>query len=123
MKLLTQLYGDRMIIANATGCSSIWGASAPSRPLHQMKTAEARPVNSLFEDNAEFGYGMLLAAAHMQDKITQTMKDMLQRDIPEQLKEAVDEWIEARNDGEASKNKSAQLLKVIDGRVLWMMSC
>ena len=71
--------------------------------------------NSLFEDNAEFGYGMLLAAAHMQDKITQTMKDMLQRDIPEQLKEAVDEWIEARNDGEASKNKSAQLLKVIDG--------
>ena len=71
--------------------------------------------NSLFEDNAEFGYGMLLAAAHMQDKIAQTMKDMLQRDIPEQLKEAVDEWIEARNDGEASKTKSAQLLKVIDG--------
>ena len=116
MKLLTQLYGDRMIIANATGCSSIWGASAPSMPYTTDENGRGPAwSNSLFEDNAEFGYGMLLAAAHMQDKITQTMKDMLQRDIPEQLKEAVDEWIEARNDGEASKNKSTQLLKVIDG--------
>ena len=70
--------------------------------------------NSLFEDNAEFGYGMYLAAVQMQEKLAQTMKSMLERDIPDALKEAVDEWLESRNSGEESKAKSQHLLSVID---------
>ena len=63
-KLVTQLYGDRMFVANATGCSSIWGGSAPSVPYAKNKQGRGPAwANSLFEDNAEYGYGMALATA------------------------------------------------------------
>ena len=65
-KLVTQLFGDRMYIANATGCSSIWGGSAPSTPYTVNKEGKGPAwANSLFEDNAEYGYGMYLAQEHM----------------------------------------------------------
>ncbi len=65
-KLVTQLFGDRMYIANATGCSSIWGGSAPSTPYTVNKEGKGPAwANSLFEDNAEYGYGMYLAQDHM----------------------------------------------------------
>ena len=70
MKAVTQLYGDRMVVANATGCSSIWGGSAPSTPY--CKNAEGKGpawANSLFEDNAEYGYGMALASKKIREKI------------------------------------------------------
>ncbi len=115
MKVLTQLFGDRMIIANATGCSSIWGASAPSMPYCTDENGRGPAwSNSLFEDNAEFGYGMYLASLQMQERLAQTMKNMLERDLPDSLKEAIDEWLEARGDGEESKAKSQHLLSVID---------
>ena len=70
IKLATQLFGDRMLIANATGCSSIWGASAPTMPYCKDENGRGPAwANSLFEDNAEYGYGMLLAAKQMREKI------------------------------------------------------
>ncbi len=75
IKLATQLFGDRMIIANATGCSSIWGASAPSMPYCKDEKGRGPAwANSLFEDNAEYGYGMLLAVKQMREKIERNMR-------------------------------------------------
>ena len=116
IKLVTQLYGDRMMIANATGCSSIWGGSAPSTPYtvnHEGKGPSW--ANSLFEDNAEFGYGMMLGVKQMRNKIAETMQTLLTMDICESAKEAFNAWLEAREDGEASKAASEKVLEVLAG--------
>ena len=114
IKLVTQLFGDRMMIANATGCSSIWGGSAPSTPYtvnHEGKGPSW--ANSLFEDNAEFGYGMMLAVKQIRNKIAENMQTLLTMDICESAKEAFNAWLEVRNDGEASKAASQRVLEVI----------
>ena len=116
IKLVTQLFGDRMMIANATGCSSIWGGSAPSTPYtvnHEGKGPSW--ANSLFEDNAEFGYGMMLGVKQMRNKIAETMQTLLTMDICESAKEAFNAWLEAREDGEASKAASEKVLEVLVG--------
>ena len=116
IKLATQLFGDRMLIANATGCSSIWGASAPSMPY--CKDEDGRgPAwsNSLFEDNAEFGYGMLLAANQIRERIEQNMRALLALDVDERLKEAIEEWLEFKNDGRESRAKSDRVVEVMEG--------
>ena len=116
IKLVTQLFGDRMMIANATGCSSIWGGSAPSTPYtvnHEGKGPSW--ANSLFEDNAEFGYGMMLAVKQIRNKIAETMQTLLTMDICESAKEAFNAWLEAREDGEASKAASEKVLEVLAG--------
>ena len=116
IKLVTQLFGDRMMIANATGCSSIWGGSAPSTPYtvnHEGKGPSW--ANSLFEDNAEFGYGMMLGVKQMRNKIAETMQILLTMDICESAKEAFNAWLEAREDGEASKAASEKVLEVLAG--------
>lgn len=119
MKVITQLFGDRMVIANATGCSSIWGASAPSTPY--TVNAEGRGpawANSLFEDNAEFGFGMNTAVEHLRDKIEESMKEALELDIPEELKQAFNEWIEARDDGEGSRAAADKIMPFLEGDLL-----
>ena len=116
IKLVTQLYGDRMMIANATGCSSIWGGSAPSTPYtvnHEGKGPSW--ANSLFEDNAEFGYGMMLGVKQMRNKIAETMQTLLTMDICESAKEAFNAWLEVREDGEASKAASEKVLEELAG--------
>ena len=116
IKLVTQLFGDRMMIANATGCSSIWGGSAPSTPYtvnHEGKGPSW--ANSLFEDNAEFGYGMMLGVKQMRNKIADTMQTLLTMDICECGKAAFTEWLEAKEDGEASKAASEKVLEVLAG--------
>jgi len=116
IKLATQLFGDRMLIANATGCSSIWGASAPSMPY--CKDEDGRgPAwsNSLFEDNAEFGYGMLLAANQIRERIEQNMRALLALDVDERLKEAIEEWLEFKNDGRESRAKSDRVVEIMEG--------
>ena len=116
IKLVTQLFGDRMMIANATGCSSIWGGSAPSTPYtvnHEGKGPSW--ANSLFEDNAEFGYGMMLGVKQMRNKIAETMQTLLTMDICESAKEAFNAWLEAREDGEVSKAASEKVLEVLAG--------
>ncbi|NLN97947.1 MAG: pyruvate:ferredoxin (flavodoxin) oxidoreductase [Eubacteriaceae bacterium] len=109
IKAITQLYGDRMMIANATGCTSIWGASCPSTPY--CTNAEGKGpawANSLFEDNAEFGYGMLQANKAIRGTIENYLVD-LQEVANEELKLAINQWIADKNNGEASKSASKQL--------------
>lgn len=115
IKLITQLFGDRMMLANATGCSSIWGGSAPSTPYTTNHEGKGPAwANSLFEDNAEFGYGMMLGVKQMRNKIAQNMEKLLTMDICGCAKEAFTAWLEAKNDGEASKVASAKVIEVLN---------
>lgn len=115
IKLLTQLFGDRMMIANATGCSSIWGGSAPSIPYTTNALGKGPSWgNSLFEDNAEYGYGMYLAVKQMRERLTELVKKVLDTEISENLKEAFENWLNEMNDGNKSKEATEKVLKYID---------
>ncbi|HHX13177.1 MAG TPA: pyruvate:ferredoxin (flavodoxin) oxidoreductase, partial [Clostridiales bacterium] len=110
-KLITQLFGDRMMIANATGCSSIWGASAPSMPYCTNKEGKGPSwANSLFEDNAEYGYGMAVAVDQMRDKLELLMKEFVELNIDEELNKHFNEWILGKKDAKASKAATAMIL-------------
>jgi pyruvate-ferredoxin/flavodoxin oxidoreductase len=116
MKLITQLFGDRMIIANATGCSSIWGGSAPSIPYTMNKDGHGPAwANSLFEDNAEYGFGMLLATIQRRNKLADLIKESIDKNIVSgETKEAFQGWLENKDKADESKeygNKIKQLLK------------
>ncbi len=114
IKLLTQLFGDRMMIANATGCSSIWGASAPSIPYTTNALGKGPSWgNSLFEDNAEYGYGMYLAVTQKREKLAELMRAALNSSISEELKEAFQQWISGINDSDESKNATSKILDYI----------
>ena len=112
-KLITQLFGDRMLLANATGCSSIWGGSAPSAP-YTVNKAGRGPAwsNSLFEDNAEFGFGMLNAMkqrrALMAEKVSALLEDA-------SLKEAAQGWLDAMNDSALAQAAGDALLDACKG--------
>jgi len=109
-KLLTQLYGERMIIGNATGCSSIWGGSAPSAPYCVDKDGFGPTWgNSLFEDPAEFTYGMLLGQLQQRDKLVDLVTEATDTDIPEDLKKAFTGWLENRKDAVLSREYGDQL--------------
>lgn len=115
LKLVTQLYGDRMIIANATGCSSIWGASAPSIPFTTNREGKGPAwANSLFEDNAEYGFGMFLATNQIRRRLKDLMEEGLKSDLDEECKNAFKNWIDNMDDGEGSKEATKKLLSVID---------
>ena len=103
IKLLTQLFGDKLVIANATGCSSIYGGSAPSTP-YSIPWA-----NSLFEDNAEFGFGMLLSYNKSRDRIEKIMKDST---VDGEVKELYIKWLENREDFDITKEIKDKLLEV-----------
>lgn len=114
IRLLTQLYGERMMIANATGCSSIWGASAPSIPYttnHEGKGPSW--ANSLFEDNAEFGFGMYLGASQVRNRLRNLMEEGLESDLPEEVRVIFKEWLDNMQDGEASKKASAKVVEIL----------
>lgn len=114
IKLLTQLFGDRMIISNATGCSSIWGASAPS--IAYTTTAEGKGpawINPLFEDAAEFGYGMYLGANHIRQNLSELMKQAINSDIEPVVKDAFKNWLNNMNEGEGSKIASKDILRLL----------
>jgi len=116
VKLLTQLFGDRMVIANATGCSSIYSASAPSIP-YTTNAAGRGPAwgNSLFEDNAEYGYGIYLGAKQIREKIADLMKEALNSYVGDNVKEVFSEWLDCFDDGEKSKAASAKVIRVLHG--------
>lgn len=114
-KLITQLFGDRMMIANATGCSSIWGGSAPAIPY--CTNAEGKGpawANSLFEDNAEYAYGMALGVNKIREKISLLAEEALKLEISEELKDVLKEWLEGKDEAEASKEASAKLLPLLE---------
>jgi pyruvate-ferredoxin/flavodoxin oxidoreductase len=113
IKLITQLYGERMIVSNATGCSSIYGGSAPSTPY----TANAQGkgpawANSLFEDNAEYGYGMSLAVNKLRDRIAIKMTETLDA-VNETTREAFGEWLAAREKANESQVASEKVMAAL----------
>jgi len=116
VKALTQLFGDRMMIANATGCSSIWGASAPATPY--CKDANGRGpswANSLFEDNAEYGLGMFIGIKQMRDAIQMSMEKLMALDVVAEVKDVCSNWITNRELGEESKEASEAVVSVLEG--------
>jgi len=114
-KVVTQLFGDRMMIANATGCSSIWGASAPSTVYCQDVNGQGPSwANSLFEDNAEYGYGMSLAVNQIRSGIKDKMQTLIGKDcLDETVKEVLKTWLEAMDDGENSKDNSEKVVEAL----------
>ncbi|MEG0016456.1 pyruvate:ferredoxin (flavodoxin) oxidoreductase [Gordonibacter sp.] len=103
-KLVTQLFGDRMYITNATGCSSIWGGPAATSP-YTLNKAGHGPAwsNSLFEDNAEHGLGMLLGHEAVRDKLVADTEQLLASDVGEAVKAAAQAWLDARDNVEEGK--------------------
>lgn len=115
-KLVTQLFGDRMLITNATGCSSIWGGSAPSAPYTTNAKGKGPAwANSLFEDNAEYGYGMVLAIKQLRNKIEDYMRELSEMNIDPLAKKAISEWITGKEDDEANRESTARILKLLGG--------
>jgi pyruvate-ferredoxin/flavodoxin oxidoreductase len=114
IKLLTQLYGDRMMIANATGCSSIWGGSAPATAYTTNDFGKGPSWgNSLFEDNAEYGYGMFLAVKQMREKLADLMREAVNMNINPGLKEAFNEWLNGIEDPAISKSATCKILDLL----------
>ena len=111
VKLISQLFGDREIIANATGCSSIYSASIPSTPYTTNAKGQGPAFdNSLFEDFCEFGLGMVLGNKKMKERVVQLLNKMIESDkASEEYKEAAREWIAGKDDAEASKAAAAKL--------------
>lgn len=116
LKAITQLYGDRMMIANATGCSSIWGGSAPATVYEKNKDGKGPAwANSLFEDNAEYGLGMALGVKQLRQNAAMTMEKLMAVDCaPADLKAACAEWLDKCDDAEGSKAASAKLVAALD---------
>ena len=112
VKLLTQLFGDRMIIGNATGCSSIYGGSSPTCPYCTNDKGQGPAwANSLFEDNAEFAFGMQLATAQRRRKLAETVENLIKVEwCDAAIKEAGAEWLAGKDDAAASKVAGEKLL-------------
>ena len=116
-KLITQLFGDRMYIANATGCSSIWGNSSPSTP-YTVNAKGQGPAwdNSLFEDNAEFGFGMLLAQNAIRDELKEKVEMVAANDqSTEEIKAACKEWLDTFGIGALNGSATDKLVAVLEG--------
>ena len=114
-KLITQLFGDRMYIANATGCSSIWGNSSPSTP-YTVNKAGRGPAwdNSLFEDNAEFGMGMLLAQNAIRGGLKEKVEDVLANTADEAVKAACQEYLDTYNSGVTNGPATDKLVAALE---------
>ncbi len=109
-KLITQLVGDRMMIANATGCSSIWGASAPSMPYCKNAAGHGPSwANSLFEDNAEYGLGMYLGVKHTRERVAGRVKEALALPVSEGLKAAMQDWLDNMNVSDGTRERAEAL--------------
>jgi len=119
VKLLTQLYGDKMYLANATGCTQAWGAAMPSVPYcRDQKGRGPAWSNSLFENNAEFSYGMCLAVSQLRDAASMYVKKLLDVTENEAIRAAAAKWYETWDDLDASGAASEALLRAIDGASL-----
>ncbi|MEI7595748.1 MAG: pyruvate:ferredoxin (flavodoxin) oxidoreductase [Bacteroidota bacterium] len=115
IKAITQLFGERMMVANATGCSSIYGGSAPATPYCPSKKNGHGPAwaNSLFEDNAEFGYGMALGVGKLRDRIADRMTKAFDTNMSADTKAAMKAWIESKDNAETSADASAKAIAAL----------
>ncbi len=126
VKLISQLFGDREIIANATGCSSIYSGSIPSTPYTTNAKGQGPAwANSLFEDFCEFGLGMVLANKKMRARIETILKEAIASEhTPAEFKEAAQAWIDGKNDADASKAAAEKLVPQIEaGKAAGCPSC
>lgn len=117
VKLLTQLYGDRMMIANTTGCSSIWGGSSPAAP-YTVNQNGCGPAwsNSLFEDNAEYGLGMHVANITKRNRVANKIKTVLNKGVgSEDTKAQLQDWLDHMQEGEGSQQRAAKLKATLSG--------
>ena len=115
VKLITQLFGNRMSIANATGCTSIWGGSAPSTPYCTDSCGNGPSwANSLFEDNAEYGYGMQVAQVQTRNKIELLMKEFIELGIDEEANKVFKEWIDNKTNKETTVKVSAEVYPYLE---------
>ena len=117
VKLVTQLFGDRMMIANATGCSSIYGGSAPTCPYTVNEKGHGPAwSNSLFEDNAEFGFGMNLATTQRRAKLADVITQVTEVGKDEAIVAAAKEWLENREDAEGSRKAGEKLVALLEAK-------
>ena len=116
VKLISQLFGDREMVSNATGCSSIYSGSVPSTPYTTNEKGQGPAwANSLFEDFCEFGLGMELANKKLRNRIEDAMKAAIASDeTPAEYKEAFQEWIDGRNDADKSKAAAEKIIPMVE---------
>jgi pyruvate-ferredoxin/flavodoxin oxidoreductase len=113
-KLLTQMFGERMIIGNATGCTSIWGGSAPAIPYCVNRDGHGPTWgNSLFEDPAEFTYGMFLGVFHQRRKLADLARQAIDARVPDEVKDALRGWLDKMNDPEGSRTYGDRLKSLL----------
>lgn len=114
-KLVTQLFGDRMMVANATGCSSVWAGSAPSVPYTQNHRGHGPAWgNSLFEDNAEFGLGLLLGGKQIREKLAMDIAAAAQLNLGEEFTDACEDWLQYKEQGEATRTRADRLIALLE---------
>lgn len=114
-RLATQLFGERMYVANATGCSSIWGGSAPSTPYTVSKRGFGPTwANSLFEDNAEYGFGMYLAQEQIRKRLEGYLDELVASNVSAEVNNAVKEWKETKLEGNASRAATDALVAALE---------
>ena len=114
IKVVTQLFGDRMVIANATGCSSIWGASAPSMPYCKDRNGKGPAwANSLFEDNAEYGLGIATGIKQIRARVKELLSELASLNISKELKDAISAWIENMENSDVTRKVSDDLAKAL----------
>jgi pyruvate-ferredoxin/flavodoxin oxidoreductase len=119
LKVITQLFGDRMVIANATGCSSIYGGSAPVSPYTVNERGHGPAwANSLFEDNAEFALGIEMGIHRGREKLATSIRTAIEMDIPRGLKDLFGAWLESMNDSEKTKELRYKIEKSITDELL-----
>jgi pyruvate-ferredoxin/flavodoxin oxidoreductase len=113
-KVLTQLFGERMIIGNATGCSSIWGGSPPAIPYCVNEEGHGPTwASSLFEDSAEFTYGMMLGLVHQRKKLAELVTKAIGTDIAQEVKDALQGWLDNMKNAEGSRKFGDQLKAIL----------
>lgn len=114
-KLVTQLYGDRMMVANATGCSSVWAGSAPSVPYTTNHRGHGPAWgNSLFEDNAEFGLGMLLGVKQLRKQMAMKVEAALELEVSEEFKAAAQDWLKHQDKGQGTRKRADALIQTLE---------
>jgi pyruvate-ferredoxin/flavodoxin oxidoreductase len=115
IKLITQLFGDRMLIANATGCSSIYGGSAPVCPYTVNEEGQGPAwASGLFEDNAEYGFGMELGVTQRREKLADIVREALERGVSKDLESALHRWLDNMKDGEKSNEFGLKIIGLIE---------
>ncbi|SPD74067.1 Pyruvate-flavodoxin oxidoreductase [uncultured Desulfobacterium sp.] len=115
IKLITQLFGDRMMVANATGCSSIYGGSTPVCPYTVNEEGHGPAwANSLFEDNAEYGLGIELGVSQRRSKLEDLIREAMDKNVSQGLKDAFQGWLDNVNEGQKSKELGRQIIELIE---------